>query len=213
MRGAPGGRAAEEASVEPIGPGYPATLEVDHPERITNWKPLVQWLLALPHYLVLRGLEYLSGAVAVISWFAIVFTGRLPEGLASVQHLYVRYANRTVAYAAFLREEYPPFVFGTTAADEGEYPAVRTAFTPQYDDRNRVTVGFRLILAIPHIVVLAVLATAAVIVVVIWVFVVLFTGRWSEGVRDFVVGVMRWDTRVSAYLLLLTDEYPPFSLD
>ena len=204
---------AVPAGPAPAGPAYPATFEVDHPERITNWKPLVQWLLALPHYLVLRGLEYLSGAVAVISWFAIVFTGRLPEGLASAQHMYVRYANRTVAYAAFLREEYPPFAFGTSAEDGGEYPAVRTAFTPRYDDRNRVTVGFRLILAIPHIVVVAVLAAAAAIVVIVWVFVALFTGRWSPGARDFVVGVMRWSTRLEAYLLLLTDEYPPFSLD
>ena len=199
--------------MEPIASGYPATFEVDHPERITNWKPLVQWLLAFPHYLVLRGLEYLAGAVAVISWFAIVFTGRLPEGLASAQHLYIRYVNRTVAYATFLREEYPPFVFGTTADDEGEYPAVRTAFQPQYEDRNRVTVGFRLILVIPHLVVLAFLGLAAVIVVFVWVFVVLFTGRWSPGIRDFVVGVIRWDTRVTAYLLLLVDDYPPFSLD
>lgn len=199
--------------MEPIAPGYPATFEVDHPERITNWKPLVQWLLAVPHYLVLRGLEYLSGAVAIISWFAIVFTGRLPEGLASVQHLYIRYTNRTVAYAAFLREEYPPFVFGMTAEDQGEYPAVRTAFRTQYEDRNRVTVGFRLILVIPHLVVLAFLWLAASIVIIVWVFVVLFTGRWTPGVRDFVVGVMRWNTRVNAYLLLLTDEYPPFRLD
>ena len=49
--------------------------------------------------------------------------------------------------------------------------------------------------------------------VFVWVFVVLFTGRWSPGMRDFVVGVMRWNTRVSAYLLLLVDDYPPFSLD
>ena len=199
--------------MEPVVPGYPATFAVDHPERITNWKPLVQWLLAIPHYLILRGLEYVSGAVAVISWFAIVFTGRLPEGLASAQHLYVRYANRTVAYAAFLREEYPPFVFGTTAADAGEYPAVRTSFEPQYEDRNRVTVGFRLILVIPHVIVLAFLWLALSVVVFVWVFVVLFTGRWSPGVQGFVVGVMRWNTRVSAYLLLLVDDYPPFSLD
>ena len=199
--------------MEPIASGYPATFEVDHPERITNWKPLVQWLLAFPHYLVLRGLEYLAGAVAVISWFAIVFTGRLPEGLASAQHLYIRYVNRILVYAAFLREEYPPFVFGTTADDDGEYPDVRTAFQPQYEDRNRVTVGFRLILVIPHLVALAFLGLAAVIVVFVWVFVVLFTGRWSPGIRDFVVGVIRWDTRVTAYLLLLVDDYPPFSLE
>jgi Domain of unknown function (DUF4389) len=173
--------------VEPTAAGYPATypatFEVDPADRITNWKPLVQWLLAVPHYLVLRGLEYLSGAVAVISWFAIVFTGRLPEGLASAQHLYIRYANRTIAYV------------------------------PQYEDRNRVTVGFRIILVIPHVIVLAVLWTAVAVVVIVWVFVVLFTGRWTAGVRDFFVGVMRWNTRVSAYFLLLTDEYPPFSLD
>jgi hypothetical protein len=203
--------------VEPIAPGYPsgypATLEVDHPERITNWKPLVQWLLAIPHWLVLNALSSLSQIVAIISWFAILFTGRLPEGLASAQHLYIRYANRTVAYTAFLREEYPPFVFGTTSEDQGEYPNVRTSFVPQYEDRNRVTVGFRLILVIPHIIALAVLIVAAIVVVFVWVFVVLFTGRWTPGVRDFVVGVLRWDTRVSAYLLLLTDEYPPFSLD
>ena len=192
---------------------YPATFEVDPPERITNWKPLVQWMLAIPHCFVVEDSSTCPRSVAIISWFAILFTGRLPEGLASAQHLYIRYANRTLAYAAFLREEYPPFVFGTTAEDQGEYPDVRTSFVPQYEDRNRVTVGFRLILVIPHFIVLAVLGIAAALVVFVWVFVVLFTGRWTPGLRDFVVGVMRWNTRVSAYFLLLTDEYPPFSLD
>ncbi len=199
--------------VVPTSPAYPATFEVDHPERITNWKPLVQWLLAIPHWIVLNALNNLSGIVAIFSWFAILFTGRLPQGLASVQHLYIRYVNRTLAYTAFLREEYPPFVFGTTAQDAGEYPAVRTAFDTQYENRNRLTVAFRIILVIPHLIVLAILGVVAVVAVVIWVFVVLFTGTWTAGVRDFVVGVMRWNTRVNAYLLLLTDEYPPFSLE
>lgn len=199
--------------MEPIAPGYPATLEVDHPERITNWKPLVQWLLAFPHYLVLRGLEYLSGAVAVISWFAIVFTGRLPEGLASAQHLYIRYVNRTVAYAAFLREEYPPFVYDTVAPEPGNYPPVRNGFAPELEDRNRVTVGFRLILAIPQLIVVAILGIAAIVVLLIAFFAVLFTGHWPEGLRTFIVGYMRWVTRVEAYVGLLTDRYPPFSLE
>jgi hypothetical protein len=42
---------------------------------------------------------------------------------------------------------------------------------------------------------------------------VLFTGRWPDGLRDFVIKVMRWGVRVQAYFLLLTDEYPPFALD
>ncbi len=199
--------------VVPAGPAYPATFGVDHPERITNWKPLVQWLLAIPHYLVLNALSGLSQIVAIISWFAILFTGRLPAGLASAQHLYIRYSNRTYAYAAFLREEYPPFTFDTTAPDPGDYPNVRTDFTPQYEDRNRLTVAFRIILVIPHAIALTVLVLVAFVAVIIGVFVVLFTGHWSAGLRDFVMGVFRWGTRVGAYFLLLTDEYPPFSLD
>ena len=194
-------------------PGYPAAFEVDHPERITNWRPFVQWLLAIPHTIVLYVLGIVSEVVAIIAWFAILFTGKLPEGLAGIQHLYVRYTNRTYAYAAFFREEYPPFTFDTTAADPGDYPGVRTDFTPELENRNRLTVAFRWILVIPHVIVLALLGIVAYICVLIGVFVVLFTGEWSAGLRDFVVGVFRWSTRVSAYILLLTDEYPPFSLD
>ena len=194
-------------------PAYPATFAVDAQESMTNWRPLVQWLLAIPHFIVLYALGVLSQAVAVIAWFVILFTGKLPEGLAGVQHLYVRYANRAYAYAGFLREEYPPFSFATTAEDPGDYPAVRTAFVPAYEDRNRLTVAFRFILVIPHLIVLGVLALVAYLLVLINVFVVLFTGAWSAGMRDFVVGTLRWATRLNAYQLLLTDEYPPFSLD
>lgn len=194
-------------------PAYPATFEVDHPERITNWKPLVQWLLALPHLLILNALESLATSVAFISWFVILFTGRLPAGLAGLQHLYIRYMNRVYAYVAFVGEEYPPFAYDMTAADPRDHPTVRTALAPQLDDRNRVTVGFRLILAIPHIVVVAILAVVAVVALIIDAFVVLFTGTRSVALRDFVVGVLRWNTRLNAYLLLLVDDYPPFSLE
>lgn len=194
-------------------PAYPATFAVDTPDSTTNWRPLVQWLLAIPHFVVLNALEVLSQVVAIIAWFVILFTGRLPEGLAGVQHLYIRYANRTYAFAGFLREEYPPFAFGTAAADPCEWPAVRTDFVPAYEDRNRLTVAFRLILLIPHVIVLSVLGLVAYVLLLINVFVVLFTGAWSAGMRDVVVGVIRWTTRVSAYQLLLTDEYPPFTLD
>jgi hypothetical protein len=117
--------------VVPASPAYPATFAVDHPERITNWKPLVQWLLAIPHFIVLYLLNIASEVVAIVAWFVILITGKLADGLAGIQHLYIRYANRTYAYAAFLREDYPPFTFDTTAPDPGDYPAVRTDFTPQ----------------------------------------------------------------------------------
>jgi hypothetical protein len=200
--------------METFGQAYPATLEVDRAERIANWRPIVQWLLAIPHWAILNALQDLSGIVAIISWFLILFTGRLPEALANLQCLIIRYGNRTYSYAGFLREEYPPFTFETDApADPGSYPPVRTGFGPELENRNRLTVGFRIILVIPQVIVLAILVVAALVAWVIAFFAVLFTGRWPEGLRGFVVGVMRWGTRVSAYFLLLTDTYPPFSLD
>jgi hypothetical protein len=199
--------------VETFGQAYPATFEVDRADRIANWRPLVQWLLAIPHFLILNGLQIAARAVAVISWFAIVFTGKLPDGLAKLLCLYVRYSNRATAYAGFLREEYPPFAYDTVTPEPGDYPPVRTGFTPELEDRNRLTVGFRLILVIPQLIVLAVLGIAALVAWVIGFFAVLFTGRWPEGLRGFVVGYMRWFTRVEAYLGLLTDAYPPFSLE
>ena len=199
--------------METFGQAYPATLEIDRAERIANWRPLVQWLLAIPHFIILYVLSIVAEIVAIIAWFAILFTGKLPEGLANLVCLYIRYNNRTTAYAGFLREEYPPFAFETVAPEPGTYPAVRTGFVPELEDRNRLTVAFRIILVIPQLLVLIVLGIAAWVAWVIAFFAVLFTGHWPEGLRTFVVGVMRWGTRVSAYGYLLTDEYPPFSLD
>jgi hypothetical protein len=103
-------------------------------------------------------------------------------------------------------------VYDTVAPEPGNYPPVRNGFAPDLGERNRVTVGFRLILAIPQIIVVAVLGVAAIIIWVIALFAVLFTGRWPEGLHTFIVGYMRWVTRLEAYVGLLTDRYPPFSL-
>jgi hypothetical protein len=89
---------------------------------------------------------------------------------------------------------------------------VTIEFQPELTDRNRVTVGFRIILVIPHVVVLVLLAIAAAVASLIAFFAVLFTGRWPQGLRDFVLNVQRWYLRVQTYFLLLVDEYPPFRL-
>jgi len=141
-----------------------------------------------------------------------VFTGKLPDGLANVQVMYQRYQLRTYTFAGFMREEYPPFGFDTRAGDPGGDPRVRVDVQPQLTDRNRLTAFFRIILVIPHVIVLAVLFIASFVVTVIAFFAVLFTGRWPVGMRDFVLNVWRWGLRVEAYFLLLTDTYPPFAL-
>jgi hypothetical protein len=192
---------------------YPATLTFDPPEKVANWRPLVHWLLAIPHFIVLYGLNLVSEVVGFVSWFIILFTGKLPPGLANLQVLYLRYSRRTYAYAAFLMEEYPPFTFDMTPSDPGDYPRLRVDVIPELENRNRLTVAFRILLVIPQFIVLAVLGLAALVALIVAFFAVLFTGTWPAGLRDFVLGVMRWSLRVQAYFGLLTDVYPPFALD
>ncbi|MDQ1380348.1 MAG: hypothetical protein QOJ71_1067 [Actinomycetota bacterium] len=193
--------------------GYPATFTFDPPEKVANWRPLVNWLLAIPHFVILYVLRLVSNVVGVISWFVILFTGALPEGLANVQAMYFRYSIRVSTYVAFMREEYPPFGFQTTPSDPGDDPRVRVDIQPQLTDRNRLTAFFRIILAIPQLIVVVVLGLAAAVVTFIALFAVLFTGRWPDGMRDFVIKVQRWSLRVQVYAMLLTDVYPPFVLD
>lgn len=191
---------------------YPARFAFDPPERVANWRALVNWLLAIPHLLIVGALGRVSQIIVLVSWFAIVFTGRLPAGFANFQAMYLRYSLRTTTYAGFLREEYPPFTFSMTTADPGDDPRIQVDLAPQLEDRNRVTVFFRIFLVIPQVIVLFFLFIAVFIVYVIAFFAVLFTGRWPAGLLEFVLGVNRWGLRVQAYALLLTDEYPPFAL-
>jgi len=99
---------------------YPSTdeqqsvrLDFEHPdvrERLNRWLPLVKWLLAIPHYVVLLFL-YIGVIFAVIAaWFAILFTGRYPRGLFDFVEGVMRWHNRVVGYAYILvTDEYPPF--------------------------------------------------------------------------------------------------------
>jgi len=93
---------------------------------------------------------------------------------------------------------------------ESTYPLV---FDVEYPEKlSRLLVFFKGLLAIPHWIILyALMAVAQAITVVAW-FAILFTGRYPKGLFDFVVGIYRWQYNVGTYVLLLRDEYPPFSL-
>ena len=142
---------------------------------------------------------------ALIAWFAIVFTGRTPDGLWRLSAFYLRWRVRSAAYVALLRDEYPPF-------GDAPYPAEVDVPVP-LEPRNRLTVAFRPILALPHLLVVWLIGVAWGVVSVIAWFAILFTGRYPAALYRFAVGALRWTTRVEAYLLLLTDDYPPFTLD
>ena len=198
--------------MEPSAVAYPATFTFDPPEKVTNWRPLVNWLLAIPHLIVLYALRILAQVLAIISWFMIVFTGSMPENFANLQAMYMRYEQRVYTFALFMREDYPPFAFGTTTADDGLDPLTRVDVQPVLTDRDRLSVGLRIFYVIPHLIALIGLGIYAGILILINFFIVLFTGAWNPGMRDTVIKVQRWYVRVGAYFLLLTDEYPPFQL-
>lgn len=142
--------------------------------------------------------------VAVISWFAILFTAVHPDGLWKLAAFYLRWRIRVLAYLALLRDEYPPF-------GDGDYP-VELALTAPPAPRDRLTVAFRILLAIPHLFVLGLLSIVwAFTTAIAWVVIVI-TGRYPETLYGFAIGMVAWSARVDSYVLLLRDEYPPFTL-
>ncbi len=186
-------------------PAYPVTFDVEYPERLSRWLIFFKWLLAFPHLLILGVLTYLVELTTFISWFAILFTGRYPKALFDLAVVYFRWDARVTAYMALLRDEYPPFGGGNP-----EYPV---HLDIQYPEKlSRLLIFVKWLLAIPHLIILAVLGLLGFAVYVIAWFAILFTGRFPRSLFDFLVGIGRWYMRVSAYVWLMRDEYPPFSL-
>jgi hypothetical protein len=198
--------------------GNQATYEVAPQEDRRNRLTVgFRAILAIPHLLLVGGPGYgagmgertgvlgaVAGVAAFINWFIIVFTGKANKDLISLQHFYLRWRARALAYEALLRDEYPPF-------GDSDYP-VEATFPSVTEERNRWTVGFRFILIIPQAIVLVFVFIAWAITAIIGWFAVLFTGRYPDGLWKFGEGVMRWLLRVESYWLLLHDDYPPFSL-
>jgi hypothetical protein len=196
---------------------YPVTLTIDGPldgrNRLTTFfRPL----LAIPHALlvgpVLAGrhmaaVGFLGAAayvLALVNWGLILLNKEEHLGIRKFQLYYLRWRTRAMAYMALFVDPYPPF-------DDVPYPAaieVGELTAP----RDRLTVAFRPLLALPHIILLTFLMFAwGVTTLLAWAAIV-FTGRFPASLRQFGMSVMGWLLRVEAYLLLLVDEYPGFEL-
>jgi hypothetical protein len=93
-------------------PNYPVRLDVEYPEHVANWRPLVQWLLAIPFLIVAGILVYFTGILAFISFFTILFTKRIPRGIYDLMVPGLRWQLRGNAYVHFMTERYPPFIWG-----------------------------------------------------------------------------------------------------
>jgi hypothetical protein len=190
---------------------YPAQLEFHADRHITRWRPLVQWLLAVPQLMVARVLNSLRNVLTLISFFTVLFTKEIPRPLFDAIAMTYRYEWRAMSYALFLHEDYPPFDFRPASTDDGAERHTTLSLT--YPDRlNRWAPLYKWFLAIPHYVVTLALAVAALCALVVGFFAVVFTGQFPLGPRDFIVDAWRYGLRVQAYVGLLTDQYPPFAL-
>lgn len=183
---------------------YPARLDVDYPETLDRFTTFFRILWVIPIVIVaaLASAGQLWFAVALM----IVFRVKYPRWWFDFILEVSRFSNRVGAYAMLLTDAYPSTTDEQSITVELDYPDVE-------QDLNRWLPIVKWILAIPHFIVLMVLWVVTLLVVFIAWFAILFTGRYPRGLFDFVVGVMRWTFRVEAYAaLMVTDQYPPFSL-
>jgi len=209
------------------GSDYPATLDVDYPDRPLN--RLTTFFRAFTIIPIAIILATVSGAVEVYSTgntrsdasrvvvgaggvlvagplLMILFRQKYPRWWFDWNLELTRFSSRVTVYAALLDDRYPSTDEQQSLHLDVRYPDVR-------NDLNRWFPIAKWFMAIPHYIVLTFLGLAALACVVVAWFAILFTGRYPRWLFDFVVGVGRWTLRVAAYAVLLTtDRYPPFSL-
>jgi len=184
---------------------FPLTYDVAYPQRLSRGLIFVKWLLAIPHLFILNALNGVQAVIVLIAFFAILFRQRFPRALFDFVVNVGRWNANVGAYILFMRDEYPPFDLAA-----GKYPLTYEIAYPETLSRWRILVKWLLVL--PHLLVLWFLYMATFIVLTVAWFAILFTAQFPRGLFDFQVGVLRWTYRVSTYLYLMRDEYPPFSL-
>ena len=186
---------------------YPIGFEADFTSERNRLTTFFRLILAIP--LVFVGVAYTIASVVcvVIAWFALLFTGRYPAGLYAFNAGVVRYTTRVNAYMRLMTDVYPPFGLD----EHPEYP-VRIPIAPAPESYDRVKVGFRLVLAIPVMLMSYALGILAnVCAVMAWVLIV-FTGRQSAGLQENLSVVTAYGARAAGYFGLLTEDWPPFGV-
>ena len=184
---------------------YPVQFNVDYPEESLNRaSSFFRLVFVIPIYIVLYSM---AGALLVLPpLLMILFRRKYPRWWFDWNLELLRLFSRVTVYFSLLRDEYP-------STDEEQAVHLNMAYPDVSTQLNRWLPLVKWFLAIPHYIVLFFLSIAAIIVIILAWFAILFTGRCPRGLFNFVVGVMRWSVRVQAYaFLMVTDRYPPFRL-
>jgi hypothetical protein len=208
---------------------YPIDLQIDPPARQNRWKTGFRLILALPALIFAGSLFRFGAAVrqgrsggrgsfssglapvaAFLGWFVALITGRMPQGLRDVVVYGLRYDAQATGYLLVLTDRYP-----SAKPDEPPVPPLELDHPVhlRVDDdlrRSRLTVFFRLLLAIPHLVWLWLWGIVVFFAVIANWFATLFSGRSPEGLHGFISTYVRYATHVIAYLWLVANPFPGF---
>ena len=210
---------------------YAARLEIDYPEKLDRVTTAFRIFWIIPIAIVLsvlsatavstttvvtasgevlaqvsRSAGGIVGGLFGATLLMILFRQRYPRWWFDFALQFNRFSARVGAYGALLSDRYPSTVEEQSVHLDLDYPDAQR-------DLNRFLPLVKWLLVIPHFIVLFFLFIGAFFAVIIAWFAILFTGRYPRPLYEFALGVFRWTTRVEAYLLLLTDVYPPFTLD
>ena len=195
----------EQSTPPPTVHPYPVRFSVEYPDRPLNRLTSgFRILTVIPIAIVLFAIHASLMFLPVL--LMVLFRQKYPRWWFDWNLNYQRFTNRVVAYALLMDDRYPSTDDEQGVRLEYDYPDAER-------DLNRWLPLVKWLLAIPHLVVLLFLFLGVLFAAVAAWFAILFTGRYPRGLFDFVEGSLRWSNRVVGYALaLVTDRYPPFSL-
>ena len=203
----------------PQEPSYPVSLDIEYQEELSRLSTFFRLILIIPLGIFVAiiadwggfdavgdGVSYslgTLGGLVLAHWIVIFLRQRPANWLFDVIVHIERFTLRATAYMLLMTDKYPPF--------EGDWLLRYEVERPEKISRWRI-LFWKLITEIPHFIILIVLWFVVVVVVFIAWFAILFTGKFPRGLHGLVEGWLRWNARVTAYVMSLTDSYPPFSL-
>jgi len=193
------GTAASSAATHPI------RIVVNDDLQRARLTVFFRLLLAIPHFIWVTLWGVIVALAWIVGWFAALVTGRLPDGLHDFIATWLRYATHVRAYTLLVADPFPPFT-----GREGSYPI--DLQVDRAREQSRLIVFFRVILAIPALFVSNLLSQLNQLLAIFSWFIALVTGRVPEGLRNFAVLAMRFETQSYGYVLLLTERYPSFNV-
>ena len=205
-------------------PGYPVDVEIAPPQPQNRWKVGFRMVLGIPALLIAGALTSVSarnfgtsyntgliGVAALLGWFAALAQARLPRGLRDAIAYALSYSAQLDAYLFLLTDRYPS---SDPQLAIGELPVRADPIGLEVGDdlrRSRLTVFFRLLLVLPHLIWLTLWAILAYLVAIVNWFATLFRGVSPDGLHRFLAAYVRYQNHVYAYMFLIANPFPGFT--